>query len=392
MNTPSLPHDIYLDNNATTPVLPEVAEAMARVATLGALNPSSAHSGGERARRLLAEARSRVAALLGASPDELVFTSGATEGNHLVLRMLFRSEFDGFRVLYSATEHSSIRSGAEALKRAGLDVQELPVDENGQVSPADVSARMVPGRAFVFVQWANNETGVIQSVEELSAICRSAGAWFHTDAVQAVGKLPVDLSRVPVDSLALSGHKFHGPQGVGALFVRRSRSVRPDLPAGDQEWGVRPGTHNMMAIVGLGLAATIREERLASTLRHLESLRDGFEDGLRERGLIRGVNGSGARRLPNTANVQFARVDGEALMARLDAAGILCSQSSACTAMRPEPSYVLRAMGMTEAEAFRSVRFSFSEMNTTSEVAAALDRIQAAVTHLNRIPLSAHLV
>lgn len=380
--------DIYLDNNATTPLLPEVVEAMLAVMKRGALNPSSAHSRGEEARRLLATAREEVASLVGCHPDEVYFTGGATESNHIVLRHLAVREGGLRRLLVSSVEHSSIHAAAEALPRFGVDVRVLPVDEHGRIDLGEVAPLIVPGATMICVQWANNETGVIQPMEELSALCRSQNTWLHTDAVQAVGKLPLDLRLIPVDSLALSGHKFHGPTGVGGLVVREGRRIAPLLPAGDQERGVRPGTHDLAGIVGMGHAARLRVERHSSATVHMQDLRDRFEARLLDSGAVARVNGGQAPRLPNTTNLMFRDVEGDALMARLDRAGVICSQSSACTAMRPEPSYVLRAMGLSEEEAFRSVRFSFSESNTAEEAMQAADTVIEVHRALHRFHLA----
>ena len=389
MNRPTGAPEIYLDNNASTPLLPEVIDVMFEVMQRGALNPSSAHSRGEEARRLLASAREEVSTLVGCHPEELFFTGGATESNHIVLRHLATQKGEPRRLLLSAVEHSSIHATADALRQFGVDVRILSVDEDGRIDVEEVARLILPGATMVCVQWANNETGVIQPMEELSALCRARDTWLHSDAVQAVGKVPVDLRLVPVDSLAISAHKFHGPTGVGALVVRNGRRVAPVLPAGDQERGIRPGTHHLPGIVGMGRAATLRRERHSAATSHMRELRDSFEARLLGSGAVSRVNGGQAPRLPNTSNLVFTGVEGDALMARLDRAGVVCSQSSACTAMRPEPSYVLRAMGLSEEEAFRSVRFSFSESNLTEDAARAADTVIEVHLALQRFHLAA---
>ena len=350
----------YLDNNATTTIDPLVRATMEHVWNLGPVNAASAHSLGEAGRRVLAQARQELAALLNTEASAIVFTSGGTEANHLILREMLRPGGAFTRLVVSEVEHSSIRAAAEAMEQAGKDVVWLPVNERGLVDPIRLSGSILPGSTLVCIQWANNETGVVQPVNELEEVCRRAGAWLHVDAVQAVGKVPVDLNTVPVDSLALSAHKFHGPTGVGALALRRGRKIAPLLPAGDQERGIRPGTHNLAAIAGMGRAAALAAERMGRTDNRVEGVRDRFEWLLVEAGIVERIHGRAAVRLPNTANLSFREIEGDALVARLDMLGVITSQSSACTAMRPEPSYVLRAMGVSEHEAFRSLRFSFS--------------------------------
>ena len=367
--------EVYLDNNATTEPLPEVREAVAQVLSSGPLNPSSVHSQGDRARRFLKTARAQVADLVRSDAANVVFTSGATESNHLVLVNLLTGGFQGFRFVTTATEHSSIREAVRSLEQAGVNVTLLPVGADGRVDALAVGEAIDPGRTLVSVHWANNETGVLQPLEDIAEVCRERGAVLHSDAVQAVGKIDVDLRRVPVDLLSLSGHKLHGPLGVGAIVARDPSRLRTVLPGGGQEAGVRPGTENLPAIVGFGTACALRQERWLDVALHTLALRDGFEARLSEAGVIEDVAGADVPRLPNTSNVRFTRVDGEALLLRLDQAGVCCSQGSACTNRKPEPSYVLRAMGRSEEEAFRCLRFSFSEFNTEEEVQVAIDEL-----------------
>ena len=376
--------EIYLDNNATTHPLPAVVEAMLACYQLGPLNASSVHQGGRRARKKLTEARETVAGVLNVLPSQVVFTSGATEANHLVLRNLVAGAMRGFRFVTSAVEHSSILEAARWYEDRGGKVEILPVDRNGLIDLTDLTEAIVPGRTLVSVQWANNETGVVQPIQAVAELCRTQGALLHSDAVQAMGKLPVDLADIPVDFVSISGHKLHGPVGSGVLFIRDPEALTPCLPGGGQEAGLRPGTENLPAVVGLSVALQHRLERLPQAMTHLGLLRDRFEAGLMEAGLVQRINGAGVKRIPNTASVTFSGVDGEALLLRLDQEGIQCSQSSACTNRKPEPSYVLRAMGLTEDEAFRSVRFSFSEFNTNAEVDVALDKLKTLHSVLRR--------
>lgn len=380
--------EVYLDNNATTCVLPEVAEAVTRAMLDGCGNPSSVHTTGARARAMLTEARARVAASVSAKPDEVVFTSGASEANNLVVQSVLAGPMDGYRLVTSAVEHSSVLAAAREVERQGREVVVLPVDEHGQMSAEGLAAAIAPGRTLVSVQWANNETGVLQPVPRLAEAAREHGAVFHTDAVQAVGKVPVDLGVTPVDFLSLSGHKLHGPSGVGALVARDRSLLRPLAFGGDQEGSLRPGTENLPGIVGLGAALRLRRQRFDAVARATLEMRDAFEAKLARRGLVRRVNGCGAARLPNTSNIQFLDLDGEALTVRLDQMGVRCSQSSACTNHRPEPSHVLRAMGLTEPQAYASVRFAFSELNDAADVDAAVEAVSSVNASLLRFAVA----
>ena len=367
--------EIYLDNNATTNPLPEVIEAVAQTMADGFGNPSSAHSMGRRSRQVLRESRERVAGLVGASPENVVFTSGATEANNLVLQSLLAREFGDYRLITSGVEHSSILGVAEHLVSRGVDVVVLPVDSDGMVAMEAVVGAIQPGRTLVSIQWANNETGVLQSIKQLAVTAHSSGALFHTDAVQAVGKTPIDLASIPIDFLSLSGHKLHGPLGIGALVGPGVHRLPSLVYGGTQEAGLRPGTENLPGIIGLACALELRALRFGPVAEHTQRLRDRFESSLIERGLVVSVNGGEAFRVPNTSNIRFADIDGEALTIRLDQLGIRCSQSSACTNQKPEPSYVLCAMGLSEGEAYASVRFGFSELNTMDEVDRAVDAV-----------------
>ena len=374
------PSEVYLDNNATTPPLPEV-----RAAVLNALaafgNPSSSHTAGGRGREQLRTARESLASLLGCGPDAIVFTSGATEANNTVLR-----GFSGpdRRVISTAVEHSSVLAALDRCSRQGTEVVLLPVSGGGLVDPEDLR-RALAGRAdLVSIQWVNSETGVVQPIDQIGRLCAGAGVPFHTDAAQAVGKLPMGLRDLPVDYASIAGHKFHAPVGVGALYV--GGATRPEglIEGGDQESGLRAGTENVPGIAGMGCAARLREKSLDETIARLGSLRDRLEREIIDRCGGVTVNGDSRARVCNTTNLLFRGVDGEALVARLDQRGIRCSQGSACTNQRPEPSHVLRAMGLSEEEAYASVRFSLSVLNDEEEVAAAcaavaeeVDRVRA---------------
>ena len=381
--------EIYLDNNATTRALPEVVEAVARAMRDGYGNPSSVHSAGRRGRALLRQAREQVAtAVCTEDPANVIFTSGATEANNLVLQSLLAGPMKGYRLVTTDVEHSSILATAHVLRRFGCEIVILPVDLDGLVSIDALEEKIVPGHTLVSVQWANNETGVVQPVAQLVERTHAAGALFHTDAVQAIGKLPVDVEAVPADFLSLSGHKLHGPVGVGALVSRDKKLLAPLVFGGSQENSLRPGTENVPGIVGLGVALSLRHQRLDAVAASTLEMRDFFESRLAQRGLVRMFNGARANRLPNTSNVQFRDIDGEALSIRLDQMSVRCSQSSACTNHRPEPSYVLRAMGLTEPEAYASVRFGFSELNTMMEVNQTIEAITSIHASLTRFAVA----
>jgi cysteine desulfurase len=368
-------HEIYLDNNATTQPLPQVREAMLAVLGEQFGNPSSTHASGDRAREAVRHARESVAQLIGADPSEIIFTSSGTEANNMILASVLRPGGGTLRVVTTDVEHSSIPKYCEYLRALGVDVVSLPVDRAGRLSLADVEAAVTPETTLVSVQWVNNETGVIQPVDEIGALCRSRGVPFHTDAAQAVGKLAIDVTRLPIDFLSFTAHKFHGPQGVGGLYVRNPRWLMPMFYGGAQEFGLRPGTENVPGIVGMGKAAELRLAKFTETQGFLRELRDRFETLVLDMVPDVEVNGDTSQRVGNTTNLLFRGLDGEALVAQLDLAGVRCSQSSACTNARPEPSYVLRAMGLTEDEAYASVRFSVAEHNTGEEVEYAAQQI-----------------
>lgn len=380
--------EIYLDNNATTRPLPEVVEAATRVMRDRLGNPSSVHGAGKRTRDLLRAARTKVAHAVRAQVADVVFTSGATEGNNLALRGAFESGHELRRLVTSVVEHSSILEVAEHLSRRGVSIVLLPVDRGGKVDLDDLRRAIQPGATLVSLQWANNETGVIQDIVAAASITSEMGAFFHTDAVQAVGKIPIDLRSTPVDLLTLSGHKVHGPLGVGAVVGPGVRRLGPITFGGAQEARLRPGTENLPAIVGLAEALAIRANKFAEVADRTRSLRDRFERHLIDADLIAEVNGATEERLPNTSNLRFHKVDGEALTIRLDQVGIRCSQSSACTNQKPEPSYVLRAMGLSEDEAYASVRFGLSEFTSLPEIDAALERISSVYASLTRFAVA----
>lgn len=329
------------------------------------------------AREILELARTNVASLVNSRSAQLFFTSGATEANHRVLELLRRGRLRGYSLVTTAVEHSSVLEAAHQLEQEGVAVTIVPIEADGTVRAEAISEAVSGPETLVSVQLANNETGVVHPIREIAAVVRERGAMLHCDGVQAVGKTPIDVEQLSVDFLVFSSHKINGPQGAAALVARDPDLLTPALPGGGQERGRRPGTENLAAIAGFGAACALRAENLLLWMSRVAPLRDDFEARLLDSGVVRRINGAGAPRLCNTTNVQFESVEGEALFLRLQAAGVSCSQGSACNAHKPEPSFVLRAMGLTEDEAWASLRFSFSDGNTMSEVGDVVDLIQA---------------
>lgn len=386
--TPPVQPDIDLDANATTRPLDEVIDLVAAVMRGGAANPSSAHWLGAIARSVLEQARDGVASLLpGTLPEAVVFGSGGTEANNAVLAPPGR-DAAGRTLITLAVEHPSVLRPAEAFARAGGTVVLLPVSPDGAADPDALgrAVRRAPGPVLVSVQWANSETGVLQPVGALAAEARRIrpDVFIHSDAAQAVGRVPVDLPTAVVDAVTFSGHKLHGPQGTGALVLRDPDDARlaPLLLGGGQERGLRSGTQNVAGAAGLGLAARRRAAAFGPITRRLAAMRDAFEAELLDRLPAARVNGGGGPRVPNTSSVRFPGIEGLALAARLDAQGLACSVGSACSSARPRPSPVLTAMGLSEAAAFSSLRFSFSILNTPDEAGRAARLVAAAAGDL----------
>lgn len=381
--------EIYLDNNATSRPLPEVREAMLEVLDAGFGNPSSAHSAGERARGRMSEAREAVANLIGAEPNNVFFVSGATEANNMVLVSILMKQNHSPRIITSNVEHSSIKKYCEYLEAHSADIVYLPVDRLGNISLSNLEKEISSKRTdLVTIQWVNNETGVIQPVESIGSICKTYGVPFHADAAQAVGKVPMRMDRLPIDFLSVSGHKFHGPQGIGVIYAKAPKSLYPILLGGPQEYGIRPGTENLPGIVGIGKAAEIRSKRFDTVTNKVQELRDYFEFSILRLVPNVEVNGDRTRRVHNTTNLLFRDIEGQALVARLDQLGIRCSQSSACTNQIPEPSYVLRSMGLTYDEAFSSIRFSLSEYTTRQEIEYTVENIKIICSTLRDLSLN----
>jgi cysteine desulfurase len=372
---------IYFDNNATTQIDPAVLDTMLPFLKEQYGNPSSVYSFGKRTARAIEQARQQVAALVGCEPGEIIFTSCGTESDNTAIQSALFLDPDRKHLVTSKVEHSAIVKHAELLARRGYEVTWLEVDAKGGLDLTELEKSIRDDTAIVSLMWANNETGVLFPIVEAAEICRTKGVLFHTDAIQAVGKVPIDLGRTTINFLSLSGHKLHAPKGVAALYVNRRTRFVPHLIGGGQENKRRGGTENTASIIGLGKAAELARHYLPEENR-VRALRDRFESGLLE--TVSGVEVSGdvERRLPNTSNIAIEGVDSEAMLLLLDQKGICCSAGSACTAGSLEPSHVLRAMGHSTERARGSLRFSFSRFNTEAEVDQALRIIPAAVEKL----------
>lgn len=376
---------IYADYNATTPVDPEVRAAMAHALEAGFGNASSLHSAGQEARRLVERARAQAAALIGAQADEIVFTSGGTEADNLaVLGVAQAAPPERNAVVTSAVEHQAVLAPCQDLQARGHPVTFLPVDGMGRLVASALADAAKPGVALLSVMLANNETGTVQPMAAVVAAADACGAWVHTDAVQAAGKLPIDVRALGVSLLSFSSHKLHGPKGAGALYVRRGVQLSPRVLGGRQERGLRPGTENVPAIVGFGKACELAAQRLVADARRVASLRDRFEAQVLARIDGTRVNGARDRRLPNTSNLAFAGLDGEAITINLDMLGLAASNGAACSAIDHAPSHVLVAMGQAPAEARRAVRFSFGRDNTDEDIDRAVALVGQAVALLRK--------
>ncbi len=373
---------IYFDNNATTQIDPQVLQQMLPFLQEQYGNPSSAYSFGKRAAKAVNIARKQIADLLRCEPSEVVFTSCGTESDNSAIQSALLLDPDRKHLVTSKVEHSAIVKHAEILARRGYEVTWLDVDSEGLIDLSELEQAIRNDTAIVSLMWANNETGVLFPIGEAAEICRAKGTVFHTDAVQAVGKIDIDLRQIPVNFLSLSGHKLHAPKGVAALYINRKTKFNPYLIGGGQEHKKRGGTENTASIVALGKAAEIASSALQEENTRVKALRDRFEQGLLDTVSSVQVNGHRAFRLPNTSNLAIEGVDSEGMLILLDHKGICCSAGSACTAGSLEPSHVLRAMGYSNERARGSLRFSFSRFNSEQEIDQALDVIPHAVEKL----------
>ncbi|HEV2176704.1 MAG TPA: cysteine desulfurase family protein [Terriglobia bacterium] len=385
---------VYLDHNSTTPLTPEVFEAMKPYLAESYGNASSIHWYGQRARDGVEAARERVAALINASPAEIVFTSGGTESDNTALFGAVeaarpRSPSGVKHLVTTAIEHHAVLNAAQALERRGVSVTYVPPDATGVVSPGDVERALRPETVLISVMHANNELGTIQPVEEIGRVARQHDIVFHTDAVQSAGKIPLDVERLGVDLLSLSAHKLYGPKGVGALYVRKGTRLAPLMYGGHHERDRRPGTENVPGSVGLGKAAEMAGaylgDRLVEESVAVARLRDRLESGILERVPRVHINGVPSRRQPNTTNLRFEHVDGEAFVIALDLAGVACSTGAACSSGSIEPSHVLSAIGLSQPQARSSVRFSLGRFTTEADVDYTLDVLPQVVERLRSL-------
>jgi cysteine desulfurase len=374
---------VYLDNNASTPVLPQVLAAMRPYfgETFG--NPSSIHHHGQETRAAVERARDSVARLFGCRASEVVFTSGGTEGDNLAIAGLVKA---GDHVISSSIEHHAVLNSCKHLEALGCEVTYVPVDGRGLVDPGDLRRALRPTTKLISIMMANNETGVLQPVEEIGRIAAESDVYFHTDAVQAAGKVAVNVQKIGCDLLSISGHKMHAPQGAGALYVRKGTRLEPLFYGGRHERSRRAGTENVPGIVGLGKAADLALEALeVGDEGNLAGLRDRLQQGILSQVDEAGVNGDGAPRVPNTANIFFDHIEGEAMVIALDLKGLAISTGAACSSGALEPSHVLMAMGLPGDRARASIRFSLGKQNTAEDVEFALALVPETVSRLREL-------
>jgi cysteine desulfurase len=386
---------VYLDHNATTPVDPAVLEAMLPYFSAEFGNAASIHTPGQRARAAAETAREQVAALVGARPQEIVFTSGGTESdNHAIFGIVRSAPGATKHVITAGTEHEAVLNACQALEKEGgtaaggtpaIAVTYLRVDANGVVDPEAVREAIRPQTVLISFMHANNELGTVQPLEAIGRIAAQSDIYFHSDAVQSAGKIPIDVNALGVDLLAVSGHKFYGPKGVGALYIRGGTRLRQLLYGGHHQRGFRPGTENVPGIVGLGKAAELARGSLSEDAARISALRDDLERGLAARVRDARVNAGNAPRTPNTSNLTFPGIEGEALIIALDLKGLACSTGAACSSGALEPSHVLTAIGLAPEEARASIRFSLGRHTTAADVAYALEVVPAAVAQLREL-------
>jgi cysteine desulfurase len=377
---------VYLDNNATTQLAPEVFEAMRPFWLEDYGNASSIHWFGQHAKAAVEKAREQVARLLNARASEIVFTSGGTEADNAALfGIVEAARHDRKHVVTTAIEHHAVLYMAKALERRGVSVSYVRVGASGVVDPKDIENALRPETVLISVMHANNELGTIQPLEEIGRIARDRDIYFHTDAVQSVGKIPVDVEKLGVDLLALSAHKLHGPKGVGALYIRKGTILRPLMYGGHHERDRRPGTENVTGIVGLGAAAELAFGHLPEELDRVAALRDRLEAGILERVPLAAVNGDRAHRMPTTTNLTFDCVEGEGFVIAMDLRGIACSTGAACSSGSLEPSHVLSAIGLKPEQARGSIRFSLGRYNTSEDIDTTLEILPAVVEQLRAV-------
>ena len=377
---------VYFDNNATTPLAPEVFEAMRPYLVEDFGNASSIHWYGQRAKAAVETAREHVAKLINARPSEIVFTSGGTESdNASLLGIVEASRSASKHVITTTIEHQAVLSTARAIEKMGVPVTYVRVGASGVVDPTDVDRAIRPETVLISVMHANNELGAIEPIEEIGRIAREKDIYFHSDAVQSVGKIPVDVEKMGIDLLAISAHKLYGPKGVGVLYLRKGTVIKPLIHGGHDERDRRPGTENVAGIVGLGKAAEIARAHMTEEATRLSTLRDRLEAGILDSVPLATVNGDRAHRMPTTTNIRFAYTEGEGFVIALDLRGIACSTGAACSSGSVEPSHVLTAIGLKPEQARSSIRFSLGRFNTDADVDAALEVLPPVVERLRAV-------
>ncbi|MFH1084085.1 MAG: cysteine desulfurase NifS [Pseudomonadota bacterium] len=376
---------VYLDNNATTQVAPEVMEAMRPYFHELYGNPSSAYSFAGQVSRKLREAREKVAQLLGAAPEEIIFTSCGSESDNAVIRSALATYPDRRHIVTSRVEHPAIKSLVEHLSGQGYRITQLPVDKDGQLDMAQYEESLTPDTAIASLMWGNNETGVIFPVEEAAQLAKEKGILFHSDAVQVAGKIPIDMRKSAIDMLSLSGHKLHAPKGIGVLYLRKGVKFFPFIIGGHQESGRRGGTENTASIIGLGKACELAVQHLKLESTRVRALRDKLEAQILDRVPSTRVNGARSERLPNTSSICFEFVEGEAILLHMDEFGICASSGSACTSGSLQPSHVLRAMGVPFTMAHGTIRFSLSVYTTEEEIDFVIDKVPPIIENLRSL-------
>jgi len=376
---------VYVDNNATTKVAPEVFDEMRPYFSDLYGNPSSMHTFGGQIGKKVQQAREKVAAILNCDPVEIVFTSCGTESDNFAVKGVFEAFPNKKHFITTRVEHPAVLNTGGWLSKRGYDVTFLSVDNSGMLSLDELRASIRPDTGLVSIMWANNETGTIFPIPQIAQIVKEAGCLLHVDAVQVIGKLPVDLKKVPIDLLALSGHKLHAPKGIGVLFVRKGTKIRPQMIGGHQERGRRGGTENTPSIIGLGKACELAMHNMKDEVSRVKAMRDRLEDFVLNKISMTRLNGHPTERLPNTVSVSFEYIEGEAILLDLDRLGICASSGSACTSGSLEPSHVLRAMGVPFTCAHGSIRFSLSRYNTEDEIDYIISNLPAAITRLRNL-------
>ena len=379
---------IYLDNAASTAVHPEVVKEMLPYFDVQYGNPSSIHQFGRKAKNAIQKARKQVAALIGAEPDEILFTSGGTESNNTILYgipKLQGSHLDQNHIITSSIEHEAILQPCKEFENIGIKITYLPVDEHGIVNPDDITNSINPHTVLVSIMFANNEVGTIQPIKEISEICKKYQIPFHTDAVQAVGKVPINVKELGVDALSISSHKINGPKGIGALFIKKGVIITPQILGGGQENGMRSGTENVASIVGFGKACEIAKERLNENISHFQTLHSSMLSKIVKEISHVKLNGHPGKRIFNNIHLTFLGVQGEDLIIKLDEHGIAASTGSACSVHTQKASHVLKAMGFNHEQITGSLRMSFGYMNTLDEVEQTVEVLKKVVSELRNI-------